>query len=76
MTMNPFSSRSISSGNQPVRGSAPMKTKRAAAGTVSVRPEMESLRTRRSRRPSPPPPMIRVLCRTSMFSAVSISFIR
>ena len=50
MTMNPFSSRSISSGNHCVRGSAPMKTKRAAAETVSVRPEVESLRTRRSSR--------------------------
>src|SRR3712207_9370280 len=62
--------------SHPVLGSAPISTNRAAVGTVSVEPETESLRTRCSRRPSPPPSITRVLKRTSMFPAACISVIR
>jgi DNA-binding transcriptional MerR regulator len=56
----PHRSRRMTSGSQSVWGSAPMRTNRAVAGTVSVPPEVRSLRVRPVRRPSPWPSTVSV----------------
>jgi hypothetical protein len=55
VTTNPHRSRWMASGSQPVRGSAPMRMNSAVAGTVSVAPEVRSLRVRPESRRSPCP---------------------
>ena len=76
MTTNPHRSRLMSSGSHWVRGSAPISTNTAAAGTVSVTPDSWSRKVRLSRRPVPAPPVTTALCRTAMLGVLVISLTR
>ena len=76
VSTNPWSSRWIAGGSQPVRVSVPMSTNSPAAATRARSPVTRWANSSHSSRPSPPPSTTSVSVRTSIRPSASISFTR